>query len=108
MTPKPFIKTKDIILEYFDMLPSNINLDGHLYHFRLTKGNHGIYIQYIDSDGEYLKNTWRSGDTLNLASKSMVEWLYKFEFVQYMPYGYKKKYEVLFNTKINHSRGFDE
>lgn len=97
----------------FDMLPSFINIKGKLYHFTMTKGKR-ISISYqTDRDEagniDYLGETYRSSDnSLQDVCRQMVDWLFKFEYTQYMPYGYKRQYEQMYGIKIEHSRGFEE
>lgn len=90
---------------FFDLLPSFLNIDGHLYHFNMIKGLRGYTFSYDKNKsegGERLKVI--DSHKLNHSAEKMVEWLYEFGYVQYMPYGYKEKYEKVFNTKIKHSR----
>lgn len=97
----------------FNMLPEFINIKGKLYHFKMTKGKR-INISYQtdkDENGkcEFLGETFRSSDvSLQDVCEKMINWLFKFEYVQYMPYGYKKMYDEMFNVNIIHSRGFEE
>ncbi len=98
---------------FFNMLPEFININGKLYHFNLSKGKR-ITISYQtnrDEDGviEYLGETFRDSEiSLKDVCEKMVNWLFKFEYVQYMPFGYKKMYDKMFNTNVIHSRGFEE
>lgn len=98
---------------FFNMLPEFINIQGKLYHFNMSKGKR-ISISYQtdrDENGlnEYLGETFRSSEiSLKDVCEKMVNWLFKFEYVQYMPFGYKKMYDEMFNVNIEHSRDFKE
>ena len=95
--------------DFFQMLPPFLNIDGELYHFNMIQGKHGYKITYKKNDSEG-GDVLKSGNAYNLRHLlvKMVTWLQLHDYVKYMPYGYKEKYEIMFKTKIEHSRGFDK
>lgn len=69
--------------ELFKALPAFINDEGDLYHFNLIKGRNRIIVEYSmnkSEGGHSLRSTYRSGDTLKEALKSMLDWLIEFEY----------------------------
>ena len=97
------------------LLPSFINIDGELYHFNMIKGKNGPMITYETNEKIQLENvknmslafTYRTGDDLRDVLEKTINWLKEFGYVKYMPYGFKERYENIFNIEIEHSRGFD-
>lgn len=107
------LPTIENVLEYLttdylfdELLPPFVNIDGKLYHFETMFGKRGVHIKYKTETGDYLGQTWREGKTLREASLSMIHWLFKFDYIKYTPFGYREKYENIFNVKIEHSRDF--
>ena len=97
------------------LLPSFLNVEGELYHFNMIKGKTGPMITYETNKNVQLENvenmplasTYRSGDDLRDVCEKTISWLKEFDYIKYMPYGYKERYEKIFNIEIEHSRGFD-
>lgn len=106
---KHTIQNESSAEDLFNMIPPFLNIDGELYHFEMMQGKHGYKITYKKNDSEG-GETLKIGEAykLVLLLNKMVCWLYEFDYVQYMPYGYKEKYETMFKTKIEHSREFDK
>lgn len=103
------LESTSVAEDFFGMLPPFINVDGELYHFNMIQGKKGYRINYEKNKsegGDLLKSA--QAYKLNLVLQMMVVWLYEFDYVKYMPYGYKEKYQIMFKTKIEHSRGFDK
>lgn len=81
-----------------DLLPSFINIDGELYYFSLIKGRDGVIIIYETRGNKSLGSTYRIGDNLRDVCEKTIKWLIEFDYVKYMPIGYKEKYQ---NTNTN-------
>lgn len=79
------MKTENLTTdELFKELPSFINDEGTLYHFKLIKGSKRIIIDYVTNGGsKSLSRRYWTGDTLYDALKETLDWLIK--------YGYYKK-----------------
>lgn len=113
---KHTLENTSVAEDLFEMLPSFLNVDGELYHFKMIKGKNGPMITYETDNGNQASNhkymplasTYRTGNDLRDVCRKTIQWLYEFNYVQYMPYGYKEKYETMFKTKIEHSREFDK
>lgn len=68
--------------EIFVKLPNFIIGDKNkMYFFSLIKGSNRIHVEYKSQDSKYLRNTRRSGKTLQDALLSMYNWLVKFEYI---------------------------
>jgi hypothetical protein len=98
------------------LLPSFINVDGELYHFNMIKGKNGPMITYETNSDIQLENvrhmplasTYRTGDNLRDVCEKTIKWLIEFDYVKHMPYGFKERYERIFNIQVEHSRDFDK
>lgn len=77
------MKTENLTTdELFNSLPNFINLKGDIYHFGSIKGSNRIIIFYKRDNGKYLCDTHRTGETLQTALKSMLDWLIDFKFYE--------------------------
>jgi hypothetical protein len=97
----------------FEMIPGFINIDGKLYNFHMSKGRRITISYQTDWDSQqnasYLGETNRSSDkSLHDVCEKTIKWLFEGDYVKYMPFGFKKKYEELYGVTIVHSRGFEE
>lgn len=86
--------------ELFKALPSFINVDGDLYHFKLIKGGKRVNVSYQmnqSEGGKSLGNTHRSAKTLKETLKSMLDWLIEFGY-------YNKRSENILVDMIKNSQ----
>lgn len=102
--------TTDYIFE--QLIPSFINVNGDLYHFNMIKGNNGItiiyktnsYTQSETDNTKYYTLFRRRGDNLRDVCGKTIRWLIEFDFVKYMPYGFKERYDMIFNPQVTYSK----
>ncbi len=86
------------------LLPSSMNVDGEIYHFKMIKGSNGYIINYENDHNIQLGEAHRSDATLRRTVEGMIFWLKLRGYTRYMPYDYRKRYERIFNIYIPNPR----
>lgn len=87
--------------DLFNMIPPFLNIDGDVYHFNMVKGDIGPMIAYEKNDKMLADNVrdpetiinYGSGKDLKDVCIKTIKWLKDFGYIEYMPEGYKEKYD---------------
>ena len=90
----------DLILNYMDMLPSFLNIEGEFYFLRMRKHStkKRVVFEYRTEEDKpkFLDKTFFTGTNILQTARNTVNHLYCYDYVKYMPIGYKQKYEKWF------------
>jgi hypothetical protein len=92
----------DLILNYMDMLPPFLNVEGELYFLHMKKHStkKRVVFEYRTDEDEpkFLDKTFFTGSNILEVARNTINHLYSYDYVKYMPVGYKEKYDKWFTS----------